>query len=404
VAVSSQSTSEEASSFAPVRAFITKELHQQSVPSVAVAVAHHGRIVWEEAFGWADREQPVPATTQTIYRVASVTKAIVGMSLLILSREGRLDLDRPVNDYLGPSPLTVHIGDPAAATVRRLANHTAGLTTHYQSFPDGPASRPGMEETIRRYGHVFNPPGERFDYSNLGYGILGHVITRVSGRPLADFLVDEIFAPLGMTSSVLADGDDMPEPLAARRAAQYGSDGRREVECPCDHVGASSVAASIHDLARLGVFLVGTPLEDQRGILSASERGELFRPTTVAWGDDGYGLGWRSTDRPPGYTKLSAQGGTDSATAILELMPQERLAVAVLVNTGSLLAGEVVERVYATLLPGYPSPGNPDGSVARAAPPEPALVPSVLVGRFAGLIHTYEGERPSRSRCVQMAR
>jgi CubicO group peptidase (beta-lactamase class C family) len=206
--VADHSTSGKAGPFAAVRAFIVDEMGTQDVPSVAVAVAHNGRIVWENAFGWADRDQQVPATSQIVYRVASVTKAITGMGLMLLSKAGRIDLDGPIDDYLGTTPLTVHIGDPALATVRRVANHTAGLTTHYQSFPDGPSSRPPMEETIRRYGHVVNPPGERFDYSNLGYGILGHVIAQVSGRSLGDFLADEVFAPLGMTNSAVADGED----------------------------------------------------------------------------------------------------------------------------------------------------------------------------------------------------
>ena len=105
-----------ADSFDGVRALIRRQMTERQVPSVAVAVARDGRIVWEEAFGWADRENRVAATPHTLYSLASISKPITATALMILKERGLIDLDRPINDYLGEAKINVRIGDPAAAT------------------------------------------------------------------------------------------------------------------------------------------------------------------------------------------------------------------------------------------------------------------------------------------------
>ena len=146
-----------------VRDLIRRELGGQALPSLAVAVVHHGRIEWEEAFGWADREHQRRATVDTMYSLASVSKPITATGLMTLVRAGKIDLDRPINDYLGDAKLNVRVGDPAAATVRRVANHSSGLPLHHHFFyVDQPFRRPPMDETIRRYGNLVTMPGERY--------------------------------------------------------------------------------------------------------------------------------------------------------------------------------------------------------------------------------------------------
>ena len=149
-------------------------LTEQALPSLAAAVARDGEILWEEGFGWADRENRVPASEHTMYSLASISKPITTTGLMVLREQGKLELDRPINEYLGEAKLNGRDHHNAAeATVRRVANHTSGLPLHYHFFPeDEPYRRPPMEETIRRYGSVVTAPGEKFQYCNLGYGIL----------------------------------------------------------------------------------------------------------------------------------------------------------------------------------------------------------------------------------------
>ena len=148
--------------FDRVREFIKQQLTERRLPSIAVAVARDGQIIWEEAFGWADTEKRVPATPHTMYSLASISKPITATGLMILKERGRIELDRPINEYLGEAKIAVRVGNPAEATVRRVANHTAGLPLHYQFFyDDEPYRAPSRDETIRRYGNCVTAPGER---------------------------------------------------------------------------------------------------------------------------------------------------------------------------------------------------------------------------------------------------
>lgn len=128
----------------------------------------------------------VAATAHTPYSLASVTKAITGTAVTVLASRGRLDLDRPINAYLGRAKVRSRLWDADDATVRRIANHTAGLTTYARDCET--ARDCAIDETIRRYAIVVRPSGAGFDYSNLGYAILGDVVARVSGRTYVDLL------------------------------------------------------------------------------------------------------------------------------------------------------------------------------------------------------------------------
>lgn len=225
-----------AAQFDDVRVSIEKKFAAQNLPSLAVAVAQDGKIVWEEGFGWADREKEVPATEQTMYSLASISKPITAAALMVLVERGQIDLDRPINDYLGDAKLNGRAFDASKATVRRVANHTAGLPLHYQFFyQDEPYRRPDMDETIRRCANLVTPPGERWQYSNLGYGIIDYVIQRVSGREYADFMREEVFVPLGLTRMSVHIGPGLEDFTATR----YAPDGKPLPFYDFDHPGGA---------------------------------------------------------------------------------------------------------------------------------------------------------------------
>src|SRR4051812_24773894 len=120
--------------FGAIRASIPAMLAGRKVPSVAIAVAKDGKIIWEPGFGLANKQKEIPATADTLYSLASVTKPLTGTALMTLVHDGKVDLDRPVNDYLGDAKIIARIGNVRAATARRVANHSSGLPTHYQWF------------------------------------------------------------------------------------------------------------------------------------------------------------------------------------------------------------------------------------------------------------------------------
>src|SRR3954471_8133903 len=102
-----------ADSFARVRELIRAQLTDHALPSLAVAVAHDGVIVWEEGFGWADRANRIPATPHTLYSLASISKPITATGLMILQQRGLLDLDHPIDEYLGDTKVNARVGSAA---------------------------------------------------------------------------------------------------------------------------------------------------------------------------------------------------------------------------------------------------------------------------------------------------
>lgn len=381
--------------FDRVRGLIRATLVNKRLPSLAVAVARDGQIVWEEAFGWANREARELATPHTLYSLASISKPITITALMILVERGLIDLDRPINDYLGTARLQGRAADAAGATVRRVASHTAGLPLHYHFFYEGdPYSPPTMDETIRRYGTIVYPPGEDYVYSNLGYGLLGYVVERVSGRPFADFLREEVFLPLGLTRAALGIAPGL-EPYQALR---YGSDGVAYPFYDFDHPGGSAVFASAHDLLRFGMFHLKVHLQDQKAILSDASVDAMQVPAPGGKHGDGYGLGWGIKADDRGYSTVSHSGGMGGVNTILRLVPSERIAIVALANAECSLPFDIASEILGVLLPDYGARLAADLAAPKKkeqeSPPQPWKPQRDLLGEWQGTISTYAGDRP----------
>ena len=207
------------------------------VPGVSVAVAKDGRILWEKGSGWADVENRVRATERTPFFIASVTKSITATAVVQLQKRGKLQLDTAANDYLGRSKIHSPMWNAGQATVRQLLSHTSGLTTFSRWCAPG-ESGCDIEEEIGRYGVLVWPPGEVFDYSNLGYGILGHLIERISGQALDSYLKSALFVPLNMRDC----GVNLSKSLKRAAAEQYDEKTHRRLTAKISgHPGATGL-------------------------------------------------------------------------------------------------------------------------------------------------------------------
>jgi len=384
----------EADPFDAVRAHIERLVAEGEVPSMAVAVARDGEIVWEEGFGLADRERNLPATERTSYALASISKPLTATGLMILVERGLVNLDSPINDYLGKANLQARVGDAAEATVRRVASHTAGLPLHSQHFYDGEPHRPPpVDETIHRYGNLVTAPGERYQYSNLGYGLLGYAISRVSGESYADFMREEVFAPLGMEHTSVHVGPGLEE----GQAVKYTPEDTVVPPNDSDSPGASAIYSSAHDLVRFAMFHLKNDLPDQRAITTAAAIDAMQNPSPETgpmreWEHEGsgYGIGWFIGVTEDGLRVIQHSGGTVGVSTVLALVPEENLAVTVLSNTQSPYPDAILIEILCTLLSGQPEEFLPPAD--RAADEPPFAPDPELVGSWEGLVHTYEGE------------
>ena len=374
--------------FDPIREQIRKILLDENVPSLAVAAARDGKIIWEQGFGWADRENQVRATEHTMYSLASISKPITATGLMILVERGEIDLDRQANAYLD-TRLVARMGAARDATVRRVANHTSGLPLHYQFFyVDEPYSPPPFQESIRRYGVLMRPPGERFQYANFGYGVLDHIISTTSRMSYPEFMRREVFLPLGMTHTSVGIGPGLERFAAVRYAAD-------QTPLPFynfDHPGASAVFASAHDLIRFGMFHLRQTGPGQKAILKPESIEEMQKPTAEIDNGRKYGVGWFIDPDENGFHTVSHTGGMGGVRTRLCLVPSKGIAVAVLCNTSSSAPLRITQEILATLLPKYGQrlhaepEHQPNGAGRAYAPPE-------LVGFWSGSVSTYEGDR-----------
>ena len=384
------SSAEPKPDFSAVRELIKTDLALgTATPSIAVAVARGNEILWEEGFGWIDHPGGTAATPDTLYYTASVTKAITATALMILSERKQLDLDRPANLYLKAAKLRSPYWNADQATVRRIATHTAGLAT-YDTKEQIPAA-----ETIRRYGIVVRQPGDRFDYSNLGFGILGQVIADVSGRSFQSFVHDEVLRPLALENAWAGATPRSKHPVAPRFSSLLNafSPPLAEPMLP----GASVFYCSAHELALFSMFHLKARLPSQKAVLSDAGIDGL-QDQAVADGDVRHSLAWIINDNQHGYRTLLAQGGTYDSQAWLLLVPSEHIAVVALANAGNVALTKPIDQILSILLPTYrENLANAARPVSSGAAPAATTVSTAapeFTGRWSGEIRTHRGNRP----------
>ncbi|HSJ23414.1 MAG TPA: serine hydrolase domain-containing protein [Longimicrobiales bacterium] len=383
--------------FAAVLDTVLAVMSAQQLPSVALAAAIHGEVVCETAAGWADRDGEVPATEHTLYSLASISKPFTGTAVMQLVERGLVELDAPANSYLGLAGLRAFEGDADAATVRRLLTHTAGLPLHYQFFYAGGPPVPTMAETIARYGVLVYPPGERYAYANLGYGVLDHIVSRVSEGTYADWMRRQVFEPLGMEDTAVSDGSD----LAGLAAVRYANDGSALPPYTFDHVGASGVWSSAYDLVRFGMFQLGQRSPAYSHVLADSLRERMQLSAVVTAPGQARGLGWAITEDDNGYRRVSHTGSMPGVATVLNLYPEAGLAVVVLTNRSHPPSvARVAHTIASVLLPDFAATAAARQAVtapparAAAAQAPAADVPADLHGAWRGAVLLHEDRVP----------
>lgn len=393
--------------FQKTRSTILKLIEESKIPSIVVGVAHKGEILWMEGFGFADIDKKLPSNEHTTYPLASISKVFTATGLMVLNEQGLLDLDKPVQHYLPDLQITYHHGSPEDLTIRSLANHSSGLPTHFSYHYSDEEKKPtSIPETVQRYGNIIAPPMERSLYANLGFGILGHLLTKITGISYAEFMSKEIFKQLNMKDSHVFDkpcheGNDVafygPDDVAEYdengqpRFVQYGSDFDQLPYSECDTPGAAAVSSSVHDLLKFGMFhLNGGPIISNRGL------NEMKRPTSAsaiinaspsAFIDENtkYGIGWRISHLN-GYEIVWHDGGMSGTSTKFVLVPSENLVVVALCNR---FQPQVTDQVVSCII----SELFPQGPLSQKTP---TFLPNdkPISGEWAGTINTHEGKVP----------
>jgi CubicO group peptidase (beta-lactamase class C family) len=315
-----------------IEAAISSFMSRQSIPATSVAIVLGDQIRFQGGYGMADLENFVPAKASTVYRIASVSKALTAVAAMQLAEKGKLDLDAPVQKYVPSFPTKIF-----PITTRQLLAHLSGIRNY----------RPGEGERANRYNTLTDAlsifkddpldfePGTRFGYTTFGYTLLGAVIEGASGMAFADYLRDNLFKPAGMQRTQV---DDLYAIILNRARGytprvfgQFDGNYRNPVLMDSSYkIPGGGLVSTAEDLARFAI---------------AVQNSVLIKPTTFAemsksqktrdGRETGYGFGWYvggsggfSTD-PDSVWHGGVQPGF---TSNLWILPKKGLALVILTN------------------------------------------------------------------------
>lgn len=250
--------------------------------SGTILVAREGNVLLAKGYGNADREAGIPNDTQTRYRIGSLTKPFTAMLVLMLHEQGLLGLDDSICDYVEECPEKWQ-----PITIENLLTHTGGVPD-FTLFPDYEPTKgepTTLPDTIDRFLNVplDFPPGERWNYTNSGYILLGYVIEQVTGQPYEDALQENLLGPLGMTET----GYDHNRDDLAIGYVNAGGARADFIDMSIPHAGGA-LYSSAEDMLRWDRGLA------ERGLISAELQEQMFTahahiPNS---GGFGYGYGW----------------------------------------------------------------------------------------------------------------
>jgi CubicO group peptidase (beta-lactamase class C family) len=364
--------------FEPLRNQILKAIASGAATGVAVAVAHGGRIIWEEGFGWANREAAVKATPRTPFSLASITKPFTATTLMTLVAEGKLSLDDSANKNLAKGKIVDTNGNADAATVRLLGAHASGLPTMFEKYDRNEANLAlSSEALLAEYGRLAYPPGSCYEYSNIGFAALGAIASSLTGVEFGTLMAQRVLSPLGLEESFF----DTNVARLSMGAARYDSSGNPIPYYTTSTPASGELYASAHDLAQFAMFNMKN--RSRRQILGDRWIDELHRP--VFGGPSGIAttFGWFTGYLDSGVPVIFKSGGQPGVATALNMVPSENLACLVLSNRsdGRELCLSVCSQVLAGYLPEWRQPEETSGP----APSKFVVTPS-LGGRWQGTL------------------
>lgn len=344
-------------------AYFAKAAKDWNVPGLAIAIVHKGQLVFAKGYGVRDVGTKEPVDSQTIFAIASTTKAITAAALGMLVDEGKVRWDDPVTKYVP----TFAMHDPWAtreATVRDLITHRGGLPNSDFLWTGGDNSR---DEVIRRIRFIEPTYSFRggYVYHNVMYTVAGAVIEAASGLSWDEFLRRRIFQPLGMTRSVTTLVEAVTKDNRAQPHGRQNDTLRVSGNSLADGIGpAGSVWSSVADMSKWVKFLLDTGKVNGRPLLTQQTWAELFKPVTMLgpWNSNSapqlrmskphfrtYALGWFQQD----YLGRQVDFHTGSLTgmiAINGLIREEGIGVYILSNTSSEIRHPLMFKVFDTFL------------------------------------------------------
>jgi CubicO group peptidase (beta-lactamase class C family) len=369
------------------------------LPGYAYGVIIDGRLAHTGFGGVRDLATKAPVDADTVFRIASMTKSFTAVAVLRLRDEGRLSLDDPADRYVPElSTLKYPTSDSPRITIRHLLNHAEGFP---EDNPWGDQQLARTEQWLSqamRAGIPFsNPPGLAYEYSNYGFGILGQIVQRVSGRPYREYIASMILEPLGMTATTL-DPSAVPPGRPAVGYRREDNQWKVEPPLPDGVFGAmGGMLTSLRDLHTWVAFLMSAwpPRDDpdngpvKRSSLREMQQMTRAAPATVTrsasgatvLSNAGYGFGLRVRQSCSVRHIVSHGGGLPGFGTLMQWYPEH--------GVGFIAMGTMT---YAGWAPVFEQATEALAATGAFLPREPQASPALIEARqrISGLIQRWD--------------
>lgn len=317
---------------------------EHQLPSLSLAAARSGEIVYVAALGLANVEEELAASPETRYPIGSVSKTITATAALRMAEQGALDLDAPVEDYCPAFP-----DEHPAITARQLLGHLGGIRHYdYSRFEEDFLNKrryESIEEALSKFQDdpLVAAPGFKYHYSSWGYVLLGCAMEGAAGSSYGEIVRKNVLDPATMTATTTSLEEGLP---VVAKGYSLSEDGTWRPTGPfdsSDRIPAGGFISTPSDLVRFGIALL------ERRILSAESREMMWTVQDTTGGEPtGAGLGWSlSKDSSEAF-----HGGTTvGATSLLYIRPRDQIVVAFSTNLSLWTEGrDELARAVADLL------------------------------------------------------
>lgn len=355
---------------ARIDAYIKAEMQRQQIPGLSLAVVRNGKIALIKSYGFSNVEHQVPVKPETVFQSGSMAKQFTATAVMMLVEEGRLSLDDKISKYLTDAPESWK-----SITVRHLLTHTAGMGDYP---PDFDMRRDHTEDellAITKSVPLAYQAGTKWDYSNLGYVILGILIRKVTGRFYGDFLAERVFRPLGMmTARVISEADIVPNRAAGYRIVKGELKNQEWVSPSTNTTADGSFYFTILDLAKWDAGLyTDKPLKQ-------SSLAQMWMPVRL---DDGtrkaYGFGWH-TDVMHGRRIVYHGGAWQGFKSFIVRFPDDKLTIIFFANSWETKDSKLARGLTAIF---YPEFALPDAQPLEDKEPQVTAAVRRVLLRFA---------------------
>lgn len=307
---------------------VQSALQQYRLPGATIAVLQDDKIIYAKGYGYANLSARTPVKPEDRFQIGSISKQFVATAILLLMEEGKLALDDSVTKYIPGLP-----DNWRGVTIRHLLDHTSGLPMDPpQEFASRFADVLTGSDADRIAAVAAIPlktaPGAKFEYSNVGYGLLGMLAGKLAGMDYYEFLQQRVFRPLGMSSVRKVDSADAMMGAAALGYRQEGN-GVLEAHSPnlfrYAALGAGGLAMNVLDMAKWDAALYGNQ------VLKPASMAEMSRPQVALGRTSSYGLGW-FLDTLDGHFVMRHSGGMDGYTTEYRRFRDDHFSVIVFTN------------------------------------------------------------------------